>query len=279
MALLLVPVLATVSQAQAPGWATGAFRGSDPATGGVIELNIAPDGSVAAVMNGEVITGTFKGQMLRLNGKTSRVRRTPNGLRTTRTDNRQRVDFVRVTETSKPLGNPPEWAVGTFSGSNPIDGSRITLTITENGKVTANIGGNAFYGSVSVDMLNMNGAMARITRTPNGITTTRTDNGESITYIREGSAKTNTSGPRGEVPVWAVGTFWGRDPDTDEEISITIATNGNVIENLGSGNNRYGTMYKEIITFDGVESTVSRIRNGIRMTRADNGQRTEYFLR
>ncbi|MEK7855520.1 MAG: hypothetical protein AAB288_05480 [Acidobacteriota bacterium] len=80
--------------------------------------------------------------------------------------------------------NPPSWARGTFYGTGPR-GEQITLTIGNNGSVTANVSGTASYGSFTRgNYFNLNGATASVTRDGNGITTTRVDNGERISYTR-----------------------------------------------------------------------------------------------
>ena len=78
---------------------------------------------------------------------------------------------------------PPNWAQGTFNGRAP-NGTLINLTINRNGQVTANIGGSLSYGNFYNGTIIINGATSRVTRSGNGIRTTRTDNGEVIVYRR-----------------------------------------------------------------------------------------------
>lgn len=78
---------------------------------------------------------------------------------------------------------PPSWARGTFFGTAP-NGIQITLTIDADGRVSARSARGRVYSSFTAgNYLNM-GTLARVTRNGNGITTTRTDNGERIDYRR-----------------------------------------------------------------------------------------------
>ncbi len=82
---------------------------------------------------------------------------------------------------------PPTWAQGTFYGS--AAGTPITLTISRNGSVNADIGGQMTYGTFTRgNYLQIAGATSRVTRQGNGILTARTDNGERIAYTRTGWA-------------------------------------------------------------------------------------------
>ena len=283
------------ASAQVPDWATGQFTARNPNTGGTIDLTINDNGNVTAVIDGAVYYGTYRNQRLTMNGATSRVQRTSNGIRTTRTDNRERIDYVRGTTgwnggnqdgNWAGRGDVPNWAVGTFYAPNPYDRSQITLTISNNGNVVANIGGTVTRGTMKGETLNMGGAFARVTRSNNGIVTTRTDNGERIAYSRSGNGGNygpgwNDNGPRGDVPNWAVGTFYANNPQSGDTIVLTISSDGTVTVRLGNNNPQleYGSMYRNQLTLNGATSNVSRIRNGIRTVRSDNGERIDYYRR
>jgi len=176
-----------------PNWAVGRFYGVAP-NGMQINLTISSNGSVTAIVNGQMSYGTFtRGNNLYINGATSRVTRQGNGIRTVRNDNRERIDYSRTGGDSGAGGGwppanqvpPPSWARGTFFGVAP-NGARITLTIAATGAVTAIINGQYNYGSfTSGNMLYMGGAYARVTSISRGIRTVRTDNGETINYRRQ----------------------------------------------------------------------------------------------
>ncbi|MBK9154502.1 MAG: beta/gamma crystallin family protein [Chloracidobacterium sp.] len=175
-----------------PNWAVGRFYGTAP-NGMQVTLTISGNGSVTAIVNGQMSYGTFtRGNNLYINGATSRVTRQGNGIRTVRNDNRERIDYARIGEGGAGGGwnpgnqvAPPSWARGTFFGIAP-NGARITLTIAATGAVTANINGQYNYGSFTAgNMLYMGGAYARVTSISRGIRTVRTDNGETINYRRQ----------------------------------------------------------------------------------------------
>ena len=116
--------------------------------------------------------------------------------------------------------NPPNWADGTFYGTGPR-GEQITLTINPNGNVTANINGSVSYGRFTRgNYININGAVARVTRQGNGILTQRTDTGERIAYTRTGGGGWG-GGNQASPPSWARGTFYGTGPG-GERITLTI---------------------------------------------------------
>jgi len=171
-------------------------------------------------------------------------------------------------------GSAPSWAVGTFYGRNPLDGGTITLTINRNGGVTANFGGSVSYGSINGSNLNMGGDRARVTRITNGIRTRRTDNGEVIDYYRTTGGGSGTIG--GNVPNWAVGTFYGRNPQSGGRITMTIRNNGEVYVSFQEGGGAYGTVYGTTLTVNGATANIRRTQNGIITTRTDNGERITY---
>ncbi len=175
-----------------PSWAVGTFYGT-ASNGTQITLNISNNGSITANIGGSVNYGWYqRGNMIRVNEALARVTRRGDGFATTRTDTGERITYSRDSFGGNPgypgdsgdQISPPNWARGTFRG-RASDGTRITLTIYDDGRVTANIGGSLNYGSfLRGNMLRMNEGLARISRSGNGFTTTRTDNGEVIFYSR-----------------------------------------------------------------------------------------------
>ena len=176
---------------------------------------------------------------------------------------------------------PPNWARGTFYGSSPNDGTRIMLTISDNGQVSANIGGNVTYGYFTRgNILNIDGNTSRVVRRGNGIRTVSTTDGQTINYTRSnnwggggwdpGPGTGNTSMP----PSWATGSFYGRAPD-GTGITLTIDRNGRVTAQIGN-NVDYGSYYNGIITINANSSRVTQTRNGIRTTSTSDGAVINY---
>jgi hypothetical protein len=267
------------SGGKVPSWAVGTFYGRNPQDNSQIKMTITENGNVNVdFQGGNYTNGNFYNNRITIDGAVARVTRINNGIRTTRVDNGESIDYYRdgnYDNGNNNGGNVSSWAIGTFYGRNPQTGGQIMMTISRNGSVTVNMGNSNSYGTLNGDRLTINGISSRITRLNNGIRTTRFDNGESIDYYRDGN---NNSGGGGNIPSWAIGTFYGRNPQTGNTISITIQENGNVTVS-GDGAVVYGTMYDDTLTINGVSSRVTQIRNGIRTTRNDNGERIEYRKR
>lgn len=175
--------------------------------------------------------------------------------------------------------NPPNWARGTFYGTAP-DGSQITLTLSNNGQVTAMINGSPSYGTYYRNSININGARARVTQQGNGLRTTRNDNGEVINYYRDGFGNNNGGGWNGgnignRPSNWAIGSFTAQNPQNGGTIYLTVSNDGQVTVNM-DGNMSYGTLSGNTLNINGATATVSRNGNGIRTTRNDNGERINY---
>ena len=180
-------------------------------------------------------------------------------------------------------GNVPSWAVGTFYGRNPQTGGTITMDINRNGRVQITFeDGTTFRATMNGDRLNNGGVTSRVTRINNGIRTTRTDTGERIDYFsqRNGGGwndnDNDNNGGGGNVPSWALGRFYGRNPQSGGTITLDINSNGSVIITFDNGSTAYATMNGDRLTSGGVTSRVTRINNGIRTTRIDNGERIDY---
>lgn len=177
-----------------PNWAVGRFVGTAP-NGVQVNLSISSNGSVTAIINGRMSYGTFtRGNNLSINGTTSRVTRRGDGIRTVRNDNREQTDYSRTGGSGGGGGggyyppnqvSPPSWARGSFFAIAP-NGTRVVLSISVTGAVTANNNGQLNYGSfTSGNMLYINGAYFRVSSISRGIRTVRTDNGETINYRRQ----------------------------------------------------------------------------------------------
>ncbi len=269
-----------------PSWAVGVFFARNPQTGGTITLTINPNGSANADLGfGTASFGTVNGTLLTLGNDTARLSQINNGIRTTRTDNGERIDYYR-NNTNTGGGNdnwtngkPSRWAVGTWYGRNPQTGGTITLFINSNGQVTITLdNGSVTYASMNDDRLNNNGIIARVTRINNGIRTSRLDNGERIDYFRTGYYDGNNNQNdvrKGNVPNWALGTFYGRNPQTGGNITLTVQSSGDVSVSM-DGAMSYGSMYGSTFTLNGETARVTKISNGFRMTNNRNGERIDY---
>ena len=173
--------------------------------------------------------------------------------------------------------SPPSWARGTFYGTAP-DGSRITLTMGNNGQVTALVNGSPSYGAYYRNGININGAYAHVTKWGDGLSTKRTDNGEVINYSRNGWGNGDNGGGNGggdRPSSWAIGSFTAQNPQTGGTIYLTVANDGQVTVNM-DGNMSYGSLNGNTLNMNGATATVTKNGNGIRTTRNDNGERINY---
>ncbi|HEY8561094.1 MAG TPA: hypothetical protein VIL74_12035 [Pyrinomonadaceae bacterium] len=175
-------------------------------------------------------------------------------------------------------GNVPSWAIGTFYGRNPQTGGTIVLNINRNGSVVITFeNGNTEYATLNGDRLNNNGNIARITRINNGIRAT--SNGERIDYYLSGygdGGNNNGGGTGGNVPDWAVGRFYGRNPQTRGTITLDINRNGSVVITFENGNTEYATLNGDRLNNNGNIARITRINNGIRATSLANGETIDY---
>jgi hypothetical protein len=177
---------------------------------------------------------------------------------------------------------PPSWAQGTFFGRNPQTGGSVRLDISANGSVTVSLDGNApTYASIRGTRLTNGPYVSRVTRINNGIRTTDVSNGSYIDYFRTPVAGgpypyPDQGGGQGNVPSWAVGTFYGRNPQTGGSITLTIQRNGSVVITMDGSGPTYASMNGTTLTNGPYVSRVSRINNGIRTTDVNNGSYIDY---
>jgi len=176
-----------------PSWARGTFYGRSP-NGDQIVLAINQNGTVTSQIGYTVHRGTFvRGNMLYIDGYTSKVEKTRNGIRTVSTTNRETINYSKTNNGGgwdngggwgNGVGDAPSWAIGRFNGRNPTNGQAITMTIEKNGRVSVNIGGNMSYGFINGSKLTINGYTSTVTRTRNGIQTVSNTDGQRITYSK-----------------------------------------------------------------------------------------------
>lgn len=166
-----------------PSWAQGTFYGTAP-NGTQIMLTISPNGSVNANIGGGMSYGTYmSGNMININGNTSRVYRQGNGIRTVSTLNNETIYYTRNAWGGGGGGNAPNWAVGRFRARNPM-GGWIIMTIERGGSVTVDINGSYSYGSLNGSTLTINGATSTLYRQGNGFRTVSNTDGQTINYNR-----------------------------------------------------------------------------------------------
>ncbi|MBS1794322.1 MAG: hypothetical protein JSS81_10735 [Acidobacteria bacterium] len=268
------------SSTNVPSWALGRFYGRNPQTGGTITLDISNNGQVLVTFeNGSTNYASVRGDRFFNNGVLSKLSKISNGIRTTRIDNGEVIDYYvnnNSWNNNNTGGNVPSWAVGTFYGRNPQTGGTIMMQINSNGQVSITFeNGSPSYATMNRDRLYNNGIESKVTKIKNGIRTTRVDNGEAIDYyVNNNSWNNNVQG--GNVPSWALGRFYGRNPQTGGTITLDINTNGQVTITFDNGSTSYATMNGDRLYNNGIESKVTKIRNGIRTTRVDNGEAIDY---
>jgi len=188
-------------------------------------------------------------------------------------------------------GNVPSWAQGTFYGRNPETGGVITLNISGNGQVVINFEGqNQVYASMNGTTLTNGQYVSRVTKSGNGIRTTDVNNRSFIDYSRtpinggwnggnNGGYNNGNNNAQGNVPNWAVGTFYGRNPESGGTITLSVRQDGNVSIIFDGQNAVYASMNGTTLTNGQYVSRVSQIRNGIRTTDVNNGSYIDYTRR
>ncbi len=153
--------------------------------------------------------------------------------------------------------------------------------------------------------LTVNGAISVVKRRGRGIRTESTNTNERIDYNRESdSYDAGDGGWTGSgVPSWAVGTFYGRNPQTGSTITLIVgnsgtstppkwargtfySTNGSgttltinqngTVSVFANGQTYYGTYYRNELTLNNDVSTISRDGDGIRTYNRNTGQTTNY---
>ncbi len=174
-----------------PSWAVGTFYGSAP-NGTRIVLSIQSNGQVTAQMNYTNISrGVYaRNNTIVIDGNSSRVQKTRNGIRTVSTLNRETINYTKNNTggggwgNNDRVGNPVSWAIGRFTGRNPQNGQQITMNIDRNGRVTVNTGGGVNYGTLNNTTLTINGQTSTLSRTRNGFTTVSNQDRQRITYSK-----------------------------------------------------------------------------------------------
>lgn len=186
-----------------PDWAVGSFYANNPNSrrrrGSTIQLTIDSNGRADINVDGGYSSGTVYRDTLTVNGETSTLRKTSDGLTTRNNRTGEVIQYTRGeynannggyynndnNNNNEQMGRVPSWAVGTFYASNPQNGASIQLTIDTQGRATVSFEGGAYaYGTVYKETLTINGETATLSRSRNGLVTTKNSNGERIVYTR-----------------------------------------------------------------------------------------------
>jgi hypothetical protein len=271
-------------QGNVPTWATGTFYARNPQTGGTIQMDVARNGSVTISFDGGPPVYASMNRTTLTNGQyVSRVTRLTNGIRTTDVTNGSYIDYYRtpiIGGGGGQQGNVPSWAQGTFYARNPQTGGTIEMNVARNGNVTLIFDGGApVYASMNRTTLTNGPYVSRVTRLNNGIRTTDVTNGSYIDYYRTPIIGGGGGVGQGDVPNWAVGTFYARNPQTGGTIQMTILRNGSVTIVFDGGAPVYASMNGTTLTNGPYVSRVTRLNNGIRTTDTSNGSYIDYYRR
>jgi hypothetical protein len=86
----------------------------------------------------------------------------------------------------------------------------------------------------------------------------------------------NGTGVGGNVPSWAIGTFYARNPQTGGRIEMNVERNGQVTLLYDNSEPVYATMNGTTLNNPPYRSRVTRIDNGIRTT-GRNGDTIDYY--
>ena len=171
---------------------------------------------------------------------------------------------------------PPSWLQGTFYGTAP-NGSQITMTFSNNGQVTSNVGGSMNYGTYYRGVVTFGGNSARVNRTNVGIETVSTSNRETIQFSRTTWGGGGGGNVGGRPVSWAIGTFRATNPPTGGSIIMTINRDGSVNVSMDGGmSSSYGTLDGTLLTIGVNQGRLYRQGNGFRTVSTTDGQTINY---
>lgn len=177
-------------------------------------------------------------------------------------------------------GNVPSWAQGTFYARNPQNGGTIRMDVQRNGRVTLTYdGGSPAYASMNGTLLTNGPYQSRVSRINNGIRTTSTSNNDRIDYFRTPPGPGWGGGGGGNIPNWALGTFYARNPQNGGTIQMDISNNGTVVLRYDGGAPNYASLNGTLLTNGPYQSRVTRINGGIRTTSTSNNDFIDYYKR
>lgn len=179
-------------------------------------------------------------------------------------------------------GNVPNWAVGTFFARNPENGGTISMTIDRSGRVTLLYdGANPTYATVNGTTLTSGQYTSKLSRLNNGVRARSTYGNQTIDYYTNynggGNDNGNGNGAGGNVPNWARGTFYARNPQNNGTITMTIDDSGSVTLLYDGATPTYATVNGTTLTNGPYVSRLSKINNGVRATDTANGSSIDYY--
>ena len=166
-------------------------------------------------------------------------------------------------------GTPPNWARGTFYSTN---GSGTTLTINQNGTVSASVDNQTYYGTYYRNEITLNNDVSTLSRNGDGVRTYNRNTGQTTNYSRNNNSGGSGGGNSSSPPNWARGTFYSTNGNN---VQLTINASGSVTA-IVDGQTFYGTYNQGSILLNNDSSTVSRNGNGIRTYNRNTGQTTNY---
>lgn len=165
-----------------PNWSRGTFYSTN-GTGTTLTIN--QNGTVSVYVNGQTYYGSYYGNEITLNNDVSTVNRDGDGIRTYNRNTGQTTNYSRNSSGGDSGGGnsstPPNWALGTFYATN---GTSIQLTINSNGSVTANVGGQTYYGNYYQGSITLNNDTSTVSRNGKGIRTYNRNTGQTTNYRR-----------------------------------------------------------------------------------------------
>ncbi|MGH9946313.1 MAG: hypothetical protein ACRD6X_03860 [Pyrinomonadaceae bacterium] len=256
-----------------PNWAVGTWY----LNGGSNRImTISNNGQVSVNNDGNIVNGWYGNGFLTFGYEQSTITRTGNnGIRTY---NRTTGETSNYSSSGFGGGGgggggnfnrPPNWAVGTWYWNGGRD--RI-MTISSNGELTVNANGNNINGRYSNGMLVFGSEQSTLTRTGNGIQTYNRSTGETSNYSSSGFGG---GGNFNRPPNWAVGTWYWNG---GRKRIMTISANGQATVNA-NGTLYNGNYINGFLVFDGQNSTLTRIGNGIRTYNQSTGETSNYSSR
>lgn len=289
LAVLIMTIQAAL--AEVPRWAVGSFKGAR--NGAKISLSIQSNGNVEmTIAKGSESTrlqGKFAGSTMTAGGQKYNVERTDEGMKTYEVGSpRNMVSYERVGGgwggggSNGNWSNPPDWMEGTFTGYNRKYDVNITLTVSRDGRASAQSkgsngrlqtqSGGYRNGDLFLDDIRFDTAK----QGKGFVMTQANDRGNRVEFTRGpgGGSGGGSTGDYSNPPSWMQGTFSGYNRQYDTNVTLTVLNNGRataVVKSSGgrtqfqSGGHRGGDIYLDNIRF-----SVSRQDNGLRLTQADD---------
>ena len=171
-----------------PTWAVGTFYSTNGTN--EIQLTIGADGYASVINDGQTYQGKYTRNGLWVNGDSSTLQQTRNGLRTYNKSQGVWTNYRRNRNNGgggvdPNMGSrPPTWAIGTFVPNSISD---MSMTIDAAGRVTVYRDGQTYYGTYNGqnNTLNLNNDMSTVTQSGRGIRTYNSRTGETTNYRRQ----------------------------------------------------------------------------------------------